>query len=74
PNGIAAVHDEGPVAPFPTTCCMSLPDDGARSYERRKLARTFVATGPELGCTAARLRGFDFVGPLGGVQHEDFLG
>ncbi|KAL5978074.1 hypothetical protein ACLOJK_037097 [Asimina triloba] len=38
-------------------------DDGARSYGRRKLVRTFVATGPELAHTAARLRGSDFAGP-----------
>ncbi|KAL5978067.1 hypothetical protein ACLOJK_037090 [Asimina triloba] len=63
PSGTAATHNEGPVAPFPTTCCGSHPDDGARSYERRKLTRTFVATGPELAHTAARLRDSDFAGP-----------
>ncbi|KAL5978079.1 hypothetical protein ACLOJK_037102 [Asimina triloba] len=61
--GGAAAHDVGPVAPFPTTCCTSRPDDDARSYGRRKLARTFVATGPELAHTAVRLRGSDFAGP-----------
>ncbi|KAL5978075.1 hypothetical protein ACLOJK_037098 [Asimina triloba] len=59
----AAAHDVGRVAPFPTTCCTTRPDDDARSYGRRKLARTFVATGPELAHTAARLRGSDFAGP-----------
>ncbi|KAL5978080.1 hypothetical protein ACLOJK_037103 [Asimina triloba] len=63
PSGGAATHHIGPVAPFPTTCCTSRPDDDARSYRRRKLARTFVATGPELAHTAARLRGSDFAAP-----------
>ncbi|KAL5978077.1 hypothetical protein ACLOJK_037100 [Asimina triloba] len=63
PSGGAATHDVGPVAPFPTTCCTSRSDDDARSYGRRKLARTFVATGPELAYMAARLRGSDFAGP-----------
>ncbi|KAL5978078.1 hypothetical protein ACLOJK_037101 [Asimina triloba] len=63
PSGRAAAHDVGPIAPFPTTCCTSRPNDDARSYGRRKLVRTFVATGPELAHTAARLRGSDFAGP-----------
>ncbi|KAL5978070.1 hypothetical protein ACLOJK_037093 [Asimina triloba] len=45
------------------TCCTPRPDDGARSYACRKLTRTFVATGPELAHTAARLRGSDFTAP-----------
>ncbi|KAL5978066.1 hypothetical protein ACLOJK_037089 [Asimina triloba] len=59
-----AAHDEGSVASFPMTRCTSRPDDGARSYGRRKLTRTIVATRPELALTAARLHGSDIAAPL----------
>ncbi|KAL6000600.1 hypothetical protein ACLOJK_024299 [Asimina triloba] len=39
-----------------------LVDDGARSYGRRKSARTFVAPRPELGHTTACFGGSDFPG------------
>ncbi|KAL5978059.1 hypothetical protein ACLOJK_037082, partial [Asimina triloba] len=60
PSSTAAAPDEGFVAPFPTTCCTSRADDGARSYERRKLTRTFIAPRIELGRTAACLCSSDF--------------
>ncbi|KAL6000596.1 hypothetical protein ACLOJK_024295, partial [Asimina triloba] len=63
PSHAAATPDEGPVVPFLTACGTSRADDGARSYDSRNSTPTFVAPGPELGLTAARLHGFDFARP-----------
>ncbi|KAL6000601.1 hypothetical protein ACLOJK_024300 [Asimina triloba] len=83
PSRTAAVHGEGPIVPFPTTCCTSRADGGARSYGCRNLAWTFIAPGPELGHTTACLRGSDFSGPSSddaghdarnGMQSDNLMG